>query len=259
MERLNVGQELLNVPMGEMVKSLALGIATAQWELDKSSMTVAELMSGQRLLRDLDSGKLVDHNGRETTTPTVIDSRVFFGYTYGVGDKKGGGKIAVRTPQKLSMLELGFVPVFYQFVDTIIEVKISITMQGTQEDSRDEKSRSSGVTVSHSSAGCGWWWYNRYRSSRYSVDTRTSTVDAKFSSKYSYSIEGSSLLRTKLVPVPPPSILEERIRDVMEDETIWRDWVLKGLVNETTGVVDEDKVKEMDKAGTLPESAESMK
>jgi len=80
----NVGQELLNVPMGDMIRSMALAIAQAQWELDKSSMTVTELMSGQRLLRDLDTGKLLDSNGKptgETTKPITIDSRVFFGYT----------------------------------------------------------------------------------------------------------------------------------------------------------------------------------
>ena len=38
------------------------------------------------------------------------------------------------------------------------------------------------------------------------------TVTAHYTGKYNYSVEGSSLLRTKLVPVPPPAILEERIR-----------------------------------------------
>ncbi|NUM46924.1 MAG: hypothetical protein HUU38_19640, partial [Anaerolineales bacterium] len=50
---INVGQELLNVPMGTMIREMAKAIADAQWELDKSSMTVAEMMSGQRVLRDL--------------------------------------------------------------------------------------------------------------------------------------------------------------------------------------------------------------
>ncbi|NJM78964.1 MAG: hypothetical protein HC854_03825 [Flavobacterium sp.] len=35
-------------------------------------------------------------------------------------------------------------------------------------------------------------------------------------SKYSYSAEGSSLLQTKLVPIPPPAVLEERIQLQME-------------------------------------------
>ena len=42
-------------------------------------------------------------------------------------------------------------------------------------------------------------------------------VDATYSSKYSYSAEGSSLLRTKLTPIPPPAILEERIRQQLEE------------------------------------------
>lgn len=46
----------------------------------------------------------------------------------------------------------------------------------------------------------------------------TTTVDGSYSQKYSYSAEGASLLRTKLVPVPPPAILEERIREVMDAE-----------------------------------------
>ena len=71
--------------MGGMIRSMALAIAQAQWELDKSSMTVTELMSGQRLLRDLDTGKLLDQDGKptgETTQPIIIDSRVYFGHTY---------------------------------------------------------------------------------------------------------------------------------------------------------------------------------
>jgi hypothetical protein len=42
------------------------------------------------------------------------------------------------------------------------------------------------------------------------------SVNATYSNKYSYTAEGSSLLRTKLTPVPPPAILEERIRQLME-------------------------------------------
>ncbi len=64
---INVGQELLNVPMGEMIQSMAMAIADGQWELDKAAMTVAEMMSGQRLLRDMETGALLDYDG----TPLV--------------------------------------------------------------------------------------------------------------------------------------------------------------------------------------------
>ena len=51
---------------------------------------------------------------------------------------------------------------------------------------------------------------------RLDYSVTTTPVDATYSAKYNYSAEGSSLLRTKLAPVPPPTILEERIRRLIE-------------------------------------------
>lgn len=251
-DRIQVGQELLNVPMGEMVKSLALSIAQAQWELDKSSMTVAEMMSGQRLMRDLDTGMLLDAQGvpLDDQSPdaagVVIDSRVYFGYDYEQTDE--GVK---RKPAKLSMMELGFTPVFYQFVDTIIEVKISVKMVGSTENATQEKATQSSYDNSYEYRGTNSWWrYGGYSGqARHKVEARVSTVDANFSSKYSYSIEGSSVLRTKLVPIPPPSILEDRIRQVMEDGDKWRELLTKGIVNGADGTfVDPADVKKVQEA-----------
>lgn len=240
----NVGQELLNVPMGDMIRSMALAVAQAQWELDKSSMTVTELMSGQRLLRDLDTGKLLDENGKptgETTKPVVIDSRVYFGYTYvkiddgqeptadqkvsieaafgkkyadlSASDKKSL-KEGMRVPQKLSMIELGFVPNFYQFVETIIDVKIDIHIHGSTDDSRSNTASASTQQDSYNNSGY-WWWYNQ---GARTTNVSTSQVNASYSSKYGYDVTGSSSLRTRLVPVPPPPVLEARIRELIDIE-----------------------------------------
>ncbi|MCA9657731.1 MAG: hypothetical protein KC486_05265 [Myxococcales bacterium] len=221
---INVGQELLNVPMGEMIRSMAMAIADAQWALDKSSMTVAELMSGQRMVRDLETGELsTDADGN----PRVVDSRVHFGYTYNLED----GKVK-REANKVSMMELGFTPNFYQFVDTIIEVRIAISMKGetqqisssqTKSDARDES-----ASASQSAYGTGnwWWWGHSSGSDRRSRTTAsTSQVNASYANKYSYSVEGSSLLRTKLVPIPPPAILEERISELMTLERAYIDYL----------------------------------
>jgi hypothetical protein len=107
--------------------------------------------------------------------------------------------------KQLSMLELGFTPTFYQFVDTIIEVKISISMSYSSEYKRT-------VAKSSTSAGVAFGFFTA------GVSARSSSVSASFASKYQYSAEGSSLMRTKLVPVPPPAILEERIRKIVERE-----------------------------------------
>jgi hypothetical protein len=214
----SVGQELLNVPMGDMIRSIALAIADAQWALDKSSMVVAELMSGQRLLRDLDTGELMDAQGKRTGTPTIVDSRVLFGYTYNAQNE--------RVPSKVSMMELGFVPTFYQFVDTIIEVKISITIQATTSaSSSSEQARSEAESrAAFSYQYGGNWWSGGSFGTGVSNGTTVSTsqVNAAYANRYSYSVEASSLLRTKLVPVPAPAVLEERIRQLMEMEAQFR-------------------------------------
>jgi len=276
---MSIGQELLNVPMGDMIRQMALSIAQAQFELDKSSIFVAEMMGGQRLLRD-EQGRLVDYDGEvisaqtdsdgtpvydedgnlkydEGRGPRIIDSRVHFGYTYEpLMDEDGkpqtwgsDGRVKmVRKPKLVSMLELGFTPTFYQFVDTIIEVKIAIKMTRETEFSSTSKTTSTtslrkdivepvmtfGMRIGDMSMAT-------YRSQKTgTIDQVVSTsVDASYASKYSYSAEGASLLRTKLVPVPPPTILEERIREVMESEREYLRQAAAGAM----GVVEKDADK----------------
>ncbi len=257
---INLGQELLNVPMGEMIRSMATSIADAQWSLDKSSMTVAEMMSGRRVLRDLDTGKLIGANGQTTDKVQVLDSRVFFGYSIDL-DEEGN---PFRRPQLLSMMELGFTPTFYQFVDTIIEVRISISIKSettttteniSQTDvttdgyktnsSNSSRNSSSSSGYSYRGYNWGWGWGGRRsssssssssssRSSSYGTEKKktvsTSQVNASYSKKYGYSAEGASILRTKLVPVPPPAILEERIHEIMRIEGAYEQWNLLNLM-----------------------------
>ena len=298
-----IGQDLLNVPMGEMIYSMASSIAKSQIELDRASIEVAEMMGGLKTVYD-DQGKM-----------TFSDSRVFFGHEYmtvaeamitqGVNNPMAEGMIAatklkyqtytasttalettaidsstpnvdvklnattvaayqanakaiadgivalqtlrdaatgtpltnyiqrikelkdlqaanrarvanvfehqIQFPTRLSLLELGFTPTFYQFVDTIIEVKISITI--TQENSSTVSTSDSGTTRA-ASIGFRFTPFGRGRGA-VQTQTNTSQVNATYSNRYSYTAEGSSLLRTKLTPLPPPAILEERIRAMM--------------------------------------------
>ncbi|MDH5670846.1 MAG: hypothetical protein OEZ06_01795 [Myxococcales bacterium] len=176
---MGIGQELLNVPMGDMIRQMAFAIADAQVQLDESSLRVAEMMSGQRIERDPTTGAAID---------PPIDTTVLF------------------DGEQVSMLELGFTPTFYQFIDTVIEVKIAIKM--TRETSSTTAFKGERKTTRLV-----------FGNGRVDYSVSTVPVDASYSSKYSYSVEGSSLLRTKLAPVPPPAILEERIRGLLESES----------------------------------------
>lgn len=220
----DVGTTLTNVPFGDLIKSAALAIADAQAELDKSAIRVAEMMSGSAILRDPETMLPIDVNGKkplrtdagvyyasednsEKFEPAMTDTRVFF------------GREIDGTPVRMSMLELGFTPTFYQFVETILEIKIALTMTGEL----DNEVKNKGVVkeVSKSSRVSG---YYARRGNRYgggfqatsAVRTKATPIDASYATRYNYAIEASSLFRTKLVPVPPPGILEQRIRQQME-------------------------------------------
>ena len=176
-----IGQELLDVPFPEMLKSMGLAIAQAQFELDNTSLRLARMMAGEQY---------------DVPDPTESDpARV-----------KSVRALVEFDGKQLSLMELGFTPTFYQFVDTIIEVKVSISM------SREAQQAFSTTTVSGEFEGGHAVFYAK-------TAAKVSTVSASYASKYQYSAEGSSLMRTKLVPVPPPAILETRIRDMIEKKT----------------------------------------
>jgi hypothetical protein len=154
----SVGQELLNAPFPELVKQLGVGIAQAQFSLDQVSIKIAQLMAGFRVQSD-------------GTVDADEDSLVQL-------EENG---------TKYSLLALGFTPSFYQFTETIIDLKMSISMTHSRE--LDLSVEANGL--------------------------RSASVTASYSQKYQYSAEGSSSMRTKLVVLPPPTALERRLRALL--------------------------------------------
>lgn len=312
-EKPRIGQELLDVPMGDMIQQMAFAIAEAQRRLDENSIDTAQMMGGLETITDEVTGEVTfadsrvffgkekvtitdsitlhnqssDMGYRQTIRESLLNASVPFvvsnvvnvsttdvapgatitllsdlqdndnstytgvklndpskvymipgaavdqdkyykfisevagsdtertyqevsRYSTSIASENPlvGGTIYV--PSRVSMLELGFSPTFYQFVDTIIEVKISIKY--TQEGSVTRNSASGGFSSSGRTQGLRGLIFGGRRS----TTVTTSHVNASYSQKFSYSAEGSSLLRTKLVPIPPPAILEERIRQQME-------------------------------------------
>lgn len=273
-----IGQELLDVPMGDMIRQMAFAIAEAQIVLDQNSIDVAEMMGGLSTVTDengnvtfedsrvyfgtekLTKGQAIArHNSAvnlqekaeirslltagaytpvETTTANYAGGKLpvgeygefqgnfYLGNGTGATDPAATVKsfgefqiisantatdstVVLNLPRRISMLECGFTPTFYQFVDTIIEVKIAIKY--TQEGSYN-----TNTAVGHQSTarriGLG---FGRLRAGR---TVQTAQVNASYAQKYSYSSEGSSLLRTKLVPIPAPAILEQRIQRMIDEE-----------------------------------------
>jgi hypothetical protein len=85
------------------------------------------------------------------------------------------------------------VPTFYQFTESVIEVKMSISSKVESQSEFEfgiETEASAGFLFASGSV--------------------SSHVNFKTSNTFSYSAEGSSLLRTTLKPTPPPSRMMPR-------------------------------------------------
>ena len=163
----DIGQELLNVPFPEMIQSLGVSVAEAQYALDKMSVRIAQMLAGYE----------IDNVGNVKKNKASFIKLHEKGETY-------------------SLLALGFTPTFYQFSETYIELKMAISMK---------EESASNISVS-SKAKTPFGLYS-------------ASINASYSQKYQYSVEGSSYIRTKLVTVPAPAVFEQRLRDLANNET----------------------------------------
>lgn len=179
-EAVSVAGALTSMRIDEMVSNLAIGIAEGQVALDEASMKIAKFMG---------------------------EAQIAFG-------KKPGTDI----PDLISLVELGFTPNFYQFVDTILELKVSVktsyeqkrevnrTNKNRHEDSYDrnnayEQQRSmadSGRTSRSSTYGVTsrrGWSRNSYNGrSRYNSNSG-------ITSKAASAVAGSTSAKTKNIAI----------------------------------------------------------
>jgi hypothetical protein len=179
----NVGQELLNVPFPKMIYDMSMAIAKGQLALDKSSINTVKILANTKFdyVPDI----------TEILTPNPKDIDIGNGKTVTVTGVNVESQVGDSF--KLSLLQAGITPTFYQFTESIIEVKMSISSKMEESSSLDV-----GVDVSASAD---------FLFGSASVSTH---VNFSTASKYSYSVDGSSLLRTTLKPVPAPARMMPR-------------------------------------------------
>lgn len=173
---MSVGRELLDVPFPSMVRSLAMAIADGQRALDRTSVDTARMLATDKIPLIEEIIEIIEPTGRGTINGVPVT----------------GATVSMRStaPVPYTLLQAGLSPTFYQFTETIIEVKMSISSK-TSSSSELEAGASLGIN--------------------YGPVSFAAHVNYKSSQTYSYSVEGSSLLRTTLKPVPPPARLNPRI------------------------------------------------
>jgi hypothetical protein len=86
-----------------------------------------------------------------------------------------------------SLLELGFAPTFYHITEATVEARVAFTASESQQFS---VGASIGVNVFYFAA----------------------SVNASYTSKYSFEATGSSSISAKFVSIPPPGVFNELLR-----------------------------------------------
>ena len=205
---MSIGQELLDVPFPEMIYKMANAIAQGQRRLDKASLDTARALAKAQVKVIPEIFEIVEKKKISDT----LDASVSL--PGGAGDVD---TIAVRSEAakavSMSLLQAGLLPSFYQFTESIIEVKISISHRSSFQSEFEVGAEFEISTEAEAHGGLFGFGASGSVST-----TFASHVNYKSSSSYDYSAEGSSLLRTTLKPVPPPARLIPRI--VTVDATV---------------------------------------
>ena len=163
----SVGQELLDVPLPDMVAKLAFGIAQAQRALDDNSLNTAIELAKTKI----DVVPLI--------TETIAND--------------GSVTIAEADPIKMSLIQVGLFPTFYQFAEASIEVEMDIKTTTSTE---------TNVKVNvEAKVGFACW-------------SASVKAEVSHNRKFQKEVHGTAKLITRMVPVPPPPRLFPQISTI---------------------------------------------
>ena len=115
-----VGQELLDVPIADMVRDLAAAVAEGQLSLDRASIDTLKFLASEANAIDL-IPQVTEVISPAPTTLAVAGSNVTV----------PGVSVTQQpvAPVKTTLLQAGLLPTFYQFTEALIEVKMSVSLK----------------------------------------------------------------------------------------------------------------------------------
>jgi hypothetical protein len=170
-----------------MIYDMASAIARSQSALDQASIALV------RVLANTTFDYVPDVV--ETLTPASRQVQVMVsGVPQGLTDGNGNPVMVtgvhvdhdVSPSFPMTLLQAGVNPTFYQFTNSTILIKMSVT---------STTDVSATVSTDTTSSGPEFW---------FGGGSVSSHVNASYSAKYSYAVDGSSSLQTTLACVPPP-------------------------------------------------------
>jgi len=172
-----VGAELSEVPIDQLIANLAKGIADGQQALDLSSIQTLITLSNTivNLIPEV----------TEVITPSPFQVEVSGHGSIGITGARVTASAA--EPVAMSALQAGIVPSFYQFTEATIALKLSVQIRETQEIDQD-----GNITSNFRLFG--------------------SNVNFKTQNTFSYSADASSSVTVVVKPIPaPPRLVPQTV------------------------------------------------
>lgn len=165
-----VGNELQAAHFGEIVSSIAQGIADGQRALDLASINTLAILSNTPVY-------LIPEVAEVITPASVSVQASGLAQPVQVTGVRVSGVASPAVP--MSALQAGILPTFYQFTEATIELKLSIQLREADQTDTDG-SRQSGI---------------------FAFATH---VNFRTQNTYSYAVDASSSVKVVMRPVPPP-------------------------------------------------------
>ena len=164
-----IGSELAEVPVGDLLRSVAQGIADGQAALDLAAVKTLIVLSQTTvdLIPEI----------TEVISPETLEVQDQRRHDRGDRSPRHGD---ASDPVQLSALQAGLTPSFYQFAEATIQLKLSVQMREV----RETQSPTLGPPILRAFA---------------------SNVNMRTQNTYSYTAEASSSVTALLKPVPPPA------------------------------------------------------
>jgi hypothetical protein len=162
------GNELGELALGDLLSSVAQGIAEGQRALDLTSVQtlIALANTPVHLIPEI----------TEVITPTGISVPISGGAIQVTGARVTA---TAADPVTMNALQAGIVPTFYQFSEATISLKVSLQVREVQETGTDGSAQSSFRAFS-------------------------SNVNFRSQNTYSYAVDAASTVTAVIRPVPAP-------------------------------------------------------
>lgn len=167
-----VGAELQEADFGEIIRSIAQGIADGQHALDLASIQTMVALS--KTMVD------IIPEVTEVITPTGVPVQV-----PGQAPVQVTGARVTATPSdtvSMSALQAGILPTFYQFTEAVIALKLSIQLREADQTTSDGQTNTRLFAFG-------------------------SHVNFRNQNTFSYSVDASSSVSVTMRPTPPPQRL----------------------------------------------------